>query len=150
MKSASYGRARSAPRKAPPLPAACGDTCGAVCEVEVVHAEAVRAARAARPTAAEGERLAALFGALANPTRFGLLTALRAVAGAARPELCVCDLVAVTGASQSMVSHQLGLLREAGLVAPRREGRLVYYRLADDALPRLLDGAVAWVRREAP
>ena len=57
------------------------------------------------------------------------------------PELCVCDLAAVTGASKSMTSHQLRLLRTAGLVLQRRAGKLVFYRLANESLSALLRSA---------
>ncbi len=124
--------------------------CGQVCDVEVIHADAVSAARAALPSPTEGEALVGLFAAFANTTRLALLVALRSALGQARAELCVCDLVAITGASQSMVSHQLGALRQLGLVVPRREGRLIYYRLATGPLAALLDDAIRYVRKEAP
>lgn len=120
-----------------------------MCDVEVIHADAVRAARAALPSAREQEELARLFALFSNPTRMTLLIALRSAVGSARPELCVCDLVAITGASQSMVSHQLGLLREGKLATSRREGRLIYYRLSEGPLVSLLDDALRAVRKEA-
>lgn len=129
-----------------PTPARCGDACGEVCDVQVIHADAVRTARAALPSEREQAELTRLFTVFANATRLNLLVALRSAVGADRPELCVCDLVAITGASQSMVSHQLGLLREAKLVTNRRAGRLVYYRLAAGPLAALLDGALRAVR----
>lgn len=129
--------------------ARCGDACGEVCDVQVIHADAVRAARAALPSEAEQAELTRLFTVFANATRLNLLVALRSAVGAALPELCVCDLVAITGASQSMVSHQLGLLREAKLATSRRAGRLVYYRLAAGPLAALLDDALRAVRKEA-
>ncbi len=52
-------------------------------------------------------------------------------------ELCVCDLAAVLGMSQSAVSHQLRLLRTLHLVTARREGRIVYYVIADDHVAQL-------------
>ncbi|TAK30208.1 MAG: transcriptional regulator [Myxococcaceae bacterium] len=127
----------------------CQNACGQVCNVEVIHADAVRSARAALPTAIEQTALARLFTLFSNPTRMNLLVALRSVVGAEKPELCVCDLVAITGASQSMVSHQLGLLREAKLAVSRRAGRLVYYRLSEGPVTALLDDALRAVRTEA-
>jgi ArsR family transcriptional regulator len=59
------------------------------------------------------------------------------VAALAAADLCVCDLAATLGLSESATSHQLRVLRELGLVRSRREGRLVYYAL-DDAHVRLL------------
>ncbi len=71
-------------------------------------------------------RLAELFKALADPSRVRIICAL------AHTELCVHDLVAVLGISQSAVSHQLRSLREMGLVRYRKEGRHVYYQLDDE------------------
>lgn len=96
------------------------------CEVEVVDMARVRQARAALPGAGETEAVSSLFAALADPTR------LRIVAALERAELCVCDLAAAVGLTTSAVSHQLRVLRALGLVRPRREGRLVFYRLDDE------------------
>lgn len=99
---------------------------GDQCEEGVIHAAAVRRARAAMPTPAVAAEGAEIGGALADPTRFRLIGAL--VEG----ELCVCDLAAALGMTQSAVSHQLRLLRHLSLVRTRREGRVVYYALDDD------------------
>jgi DNA-binding transcriptional ArsR family regulator len=102
------------------------------CEIDHVHPEGVQRARAALPDADAAVDLAALFGALGDPTRVRLLAAL--VTG----PLCVCDLAAVLGMTQSAVSHQLRLLRALSLVRARREGKLVWYALDDDHVRDLL------------
>ena len=102
------------------------------CDIDHVHLDGVRRARAAAPDAEAAGDLAALFGALGDPTRVRLLAALGAV------PLCVCDLAAVLGMTQSAVSHQLRLLRALGLVRARREGKLVWYALDDDHVRDLL------------
>ena len=79
------------------------------------------------------EMQAQLFRALSHPVRLRILDIL------ARQEACVCHLTAILGQRQPYVSQQLATLREAGLVADRREGTLIYYRLADDHLANLLD-----------
>jgi ArsR family transcriptional regulator len=107
-----------------------------VCDVRIVHVEAVRAARAAQPPSPLLAGVADLFAVLADPTR------LRLVAALADHELCVCDLAATLGLSESAVSHQLRLLRERGLVRARRDGRLVYYALDDDHVATLYAGAL--------
>lgn len=147
MKSGSYVKTPGPPRQAQSK--GCAEVCGQVCEVEVIHADAVRAARSALPSASEQASLSGLFALFSNATRLNLLLALRASQSRAPAELCVCDLIAITGASQSMVSHQLGLLRDANLVTSRRVGRLVYYSLAAGPLADLLDGALRYVRKEA-
>ena len=83
---------------------------------------------------------AQLFRALAHPVRLRILDIL------ARQEACVCHLTEVLGQRQPYVSQQLGILRDAGLVADRREGTLIYYRLAGEPLEALLDQGKAVVR----
>ncbi len=76
-------------------------------------------------------RLAELFKALADPSRVRIICALT------HTELCVHDLAAVLGMSQSAVSHQLRSLREMRLVRYRKEGRHVYYQLDDEHIQDL-------------
>ena len=96
-----------------------------VCDLVQIDLTRVRKIRAAlvQPDAVQG--LADTFSALGDPTRVRILDAL------SHGELCVCDLAAVLGVSQSAVSHQLRLLRGLRLVRPRRDGRVVFYSLAD-------------------
>ncbi|ULR40017.1 helix-turn-helix transcriptional regulator [Thermus sp. NEB1569] len=108
-----------------------------VCGAYGIHLEKVEKARAALPKEGVLKEAALLLKALADPTRMRLLLALK-TAG----ELCVCDLALLAGVSVSGVSHQLRLLRQARLVAFRREGKQVYYRLADEHVERLLEGAL--------
>lgn len=75
------------------------------------------------PTAS---RLADTFKALSDPTRVRIVSLL---VGA---ELCVCDMAAALGMSQSAISHQLRTLRDLRLVRRRREGRQIYYTLDDE------------------
>jgi DNA-binding transcriptional ArsR family regulator len=81
----------------------------------------------------EAEAVADVFRVLADPTRVLILEALREAG-----ELCVLHLAEAVGMSQSAVSHNLRLLRQAGLVARRREGRLVYYRPDDEHVTGLI------------
>jgi len=75
--------------------------------------------------------LAETFRMLGDATRVRMLDAL------AHAELCVCDLAALLGLSESAVSHQLRLLRGLRLVRPRRAGRMVFYALDDRHVTRL-------------
>ena len=74
----------------------------------------------------EAGRLAGLLGLLADPTRARILYALDVV-----DELCVGDIAAALDATEDSVGYGLRVLRTAGLVTPRKEGRMVYYRLSD-------------------
>jgi ArsR family transcriptional regulator, arsenate/arsenite/antimonite-responsive transcriptional repressor len=69
-----------------------------------------------------------VFGALSDESRVRMLYALR------HGELCVCQLIELLGLSPSTVSKHLSILRDAGLLDSRKEGRWVYYRLADETL----------------
>lgn len=102
------------------------------CGTPELHPEAVAAARERLADAPPPESVAALFSLLADPTRARLLTAL------GDGELCVCDLAAATGVNRTTVSHQLRTLREGGVVARRRDGKVVFYSLADDHVRALL------------
>jgi DNA-binding transcriptional ArsR family regulator len=84
--------------------------------------------------------MAAVFGLLGDASRLRLLAALRAAG-----ELCVGDLAATAGMSESAASHALRLLRAHGVVGARREGRLVWYALRDGHVRMLLDTALEHV-----
>jgi ArsR family transcriptional regulator len=104
-----------------------------LCDLHLVHEEAVRAAMDGRAADEEVEYLADTFQALASPTRLRIVEAL------GREELCVCDLAAVAGVSESAVSHHLRQLRQMRIVRYRKEGRMAFYRL-DDTHVRTLFG----------
>ena len=72
------------------------------------------------------DQLSRLFSTFGDPTRLKIIHAL-----SIKEELCVCDLAVIAGLSVSAVSHQLRLLRDRNVVASRRDGRMVYYRLKD-------------------
>jgi ArsR family transcriptional regulator len=76
--------------------------------------------------------VAAVFKALADPTRVAIVNRL-----AAASEVCVCDLTAAFELSQPTISHHLRLLRDAGLVEAERRGTWAYYRLVPEAIERL-------------
>ncbi len=91
-----------------------------------VDPKRVAMARARLPSAEEGDRLTSVLSLMADPTRARLLYALDVA-----EELCVGDLALALSVSEDAVSYGLRLLRTAGLVTRRKEGRVVYYRLAE-------------------
>lgn len=115
------------------------------CAVVVVHPETVREVRARLATAATTEQMAAVFKVLADPSRCRLVAALIAAG-----EICVCDLAATVGMSESSVSHHLRVLRASRLVRARREGRMIYYAPDDEHIAQLLDITREHVAHEAP
>ncbi len=102
--------------------------------VQEPDADRVAATRDRLVTPEEATRLAELFRLLGDPTRARLLYALLEAG-----ELCVCDLADAVEVTDTAVSHALRLLRTAGIVASRRAGRMIYYRLADAHVRMLLD-----------
>jgi len=83
------------------------------------------------------DRAVTLFHALSDATRLSILEMLRG------GEQCVCDLQDGLEAAQSRLSFHLRVLKEAGLVEDRREGRWAYYRIVPDAVAEVHDLAVA-------
>lgn len=123
-------------RRAVPL-----DRCG------VAHdgTERVEDVRRRLPDERTAQDLADSFRVLADPGRVRLIVAL--LEGG---ELCVCDLAAATGLSQTACSHNLRLLRSSHLVRRRKQGRNVYYALDDAHIRVLLDVALQHVGHADP
>lgn len=94
---------------------------------DVFHIDPAKVARLRNVLISEAsvDALTETFRALGDPTRVRVLDAL------SHGELCVCDLAALLGLTQSATSHQLRLLRALRLVRTRRAGRMVYYALDD-------------------
>jgi DNA-binding transcriptional ArsR family regulator len=99
-----------------------------------VDAEAVARARATVIGPDEGDRLGRLLSLLSDPTRARMLFALVGV-----DELCVGDLALALDINVDQSSYALKLLKAAGLVDHRRDGRVIYYRLADGFPHQLLE-----------
>ena len=95
------------------------------CAVHEVHPKTVARAIQAMPPDEQLQESSDMFKLLGNANRQRILLALDAC------ELCVCDIAEVVGASISAVSHQLQLLRRAGMVAFRSDGKQAYYRIRD-------------------
>jgi len=108
------------------------------CSFRVVDRDKVADVREAMPDDHDIVEAADVFALLGDPNRLRLLVAL--LEGG---EMCVCDLAAAAGVSESSASHAIRWLRAHRVVtAPRRQGRMAYYRLADGHLRMLLDVAL--------
>ena len=79
------------------------------------------------------EQIAELFKGFADPTRVHILSLL------ARSELCVTDIAEAVELSQSAISHQLRMLKQMHLIKYRREGKNLWYSLADDHVKTILE-----------
>jgi len=111
-----------------------------VCEIECVHADKVDEIR---PIVTALSGVGEVAATLADDTRFKILYAL------GKSELCVCDTAAVVGSTTAAASYHLRLLYRTGLIDYRRDGRLVYYRLADDEMRPVLEAIRAYVMRDS-
>ena len=110
------------------------------CRIRVVHLERVEQARREAISARELEQLSLTFSVLGDPNRLRIVMALRNV------EMCVCDLAAFTGLSESAVSHQLRRLKDLSVVKKRRAGQIIYYCLDDEHVAGLLNVGLEHVR----
>lgn len=108
--------------------------------MRIVHLDRVKQARKEAMAAPELERLAMIFKVLGDPTRLRIVVALDG------GEMCVCDLAAYLGLSESAVSHQLRRMREHALVKPRREGQVLYYALDDGHVSDLVRMGLEHIR----
>jgi ArsR family transcriptional regulator, lead/cadmium/zinc/bismuth-responsive transcriptional repressor len=122
-----------------PVPAAAVAATAEPCPAPHLDVRDTAARRRTLMGARTVEALAETFRVLGDPTRVRILDAL------APGELCVCDVAALVGISESAVSHQLRLLRGMRLVRPRRAGRLVYYAVDDHHILELLKQALTHV-----
>ena len=102
------------------------------CEENLVHQDAVEQVQGLLPPDETLYDLAELFKIFGDCTRVKILYALL------ESELCVCDIAKLMEVSQSAVSHQLRVLKTCKLVKFRREGKTVYYSLADEHVIRIL------------
>jgi len=104
-----------------------------ICDVLCINKDAVNHVRSQMLSDQLMADTAEIFKILGDPTRMRLLFTL------AQRELCVCDLSAVLGMTQSAISHQLRVLRSARLVRYRKLGKVVYYALADAHVTQFID-----------
>lgn len=103
------------------------------CETIEVHEELVKIVNEKMPDEEELYDLAELFKVFGDSTRIRILFVLL------EAEVCVCDLAAALNMTQSAVSHQLRILKQSKLVKSRREGKSIFYSLADGHVKTIID-----------
>lgn len=104
------------------------ETCGFL----HVHEDKVEKVRSLMPPEEQLLSLAELFKVFGDGTRIRILYALF------EDEICVCDIAKLLGMTQSAVSHQLRILKQAHLIRSRRDGKTIFYALADDHVATLI------------
>ncbi|WP_319526393.1 metalloregulator ArsR/SmtB family transcription factor [uncultured Desulfosarcina sp.] len=112
------------------------------CDIRVIHLERVARARTEAIAEKDVDRLAQTYKIMGDPTRLKIILALRG------GEMCVCDIAAFIGLSESAVSHQLRRLRDLCLVRSRREGQVLYYSLDDDHVVDLITTGLRHINEE--
>lgn len=104
-----------------------------ICEITVIHEDVVDKVKKLMPEEEKLNDLAELFKIFGDTTRIKILCALL------KSEMCVCDIAATLGMNQSAVSHQLRILKQSKLVKYRKDGKVVYYSLADDHVIKIFE-----------
>ncbi len=104
-----------------------------LCEVFEPHEDKIRKVSASMPDEGELYDLAELFKVFGDSTRMRILFALF------EADICVCDIAEALNMTQSAISHQLRILKNAKLVKSRRDGKSVIYSLADEHVRTIID-----------
>jgi len=112
------------------------------CDCNVIHEETVKRVMLAMPDEAELYDLAELFKVFGDLTRIKILCALN------ESEMCVCDLANLLSMTQSSISHQLRVLKQARLVRYRRDGKTVYYSIDDEHVRHIFDLGLVHLREK--
>lgn len=103
------------------------------CNCTIIHDEVVGKVKGNMPEEENLYDLAELFKVFGDTTRIKILYALFA------SEMCVCDVAAVLNMTQSAISHQLRVLKQARLVKYRKDGKIVFYSLDDEHVKQIFD-----------
>ena len=112
------------------------------CDCDVIHAHIVDAVKERMPDENELYDLADFFKVLGDSTRSRIICALD------ESEMCVCDLAVLLNMTKSAISHQLRYLRTSNLLKNRREGKNVFYSLADDHIKDIFEKGLEHIREK--
>lgn len=110
------------------------------CDCEVIHGDIVEKVKKNIPPEDVLYDLSDFFKVLGDSTRIKILWALD------ESELCVCDLASLLNMTKSAISHQLSSLKQANLVKYRKEGKVVFYSLADDHVKEIYEKGMEHIR----
>ena len=112
------------------------------CDCEVIHEEVVNQVIGMMPPVEDFFDLANLYKMFSDPTRVKILWALHC------HEMCVCDLAALLNMTKSAISHQLKSLRMSNLVKFQKQGKVVFYSLADDHVKDIFEKGFDHIHHE--
>ena len=102
------------------------------CDSLVIHDDIIENVQQKMPEESTMKELADFYKVFGDATRIRILCVLL------QQEVCVCDLAAILGMTQSAISHQLRILKQMKLVKNRREGKTVFYSLADGHIQTII------------
>ncbi len=108
-----------------------------VCEDNIVHEDILQKVTSEMPEEEFLYELADFFKVFGDTTRIKILYVLF------ESEMCVCDIAKLLGMTQSAISHQLKILKQSKLIKYRREGKTVFYSLADDHVRTIINQGVS-------
>lgn len=103
-----------------------------ICEINMIHEDTVNNVKNIMPDDGLIYDIAELFKVFADSTRMKIIYALM------ENELCVCDIAAIVGTTQSAISHQLRILKQSKLVKFRKDGKIIYYSLDDEHIAEIV------------
>lgn len=106
-----------------------------ICDCNIIHEDVVEKAQKDLPNYELLEKISFFFKIVGDMTRLKIVYALD------HNEMCVCDIANLLGMTKSSISHQLAILKDAGLVCYRKEGKEVYYTLDDEHVQEVLEVA---------
>ena len=112
------------------------------CDITVIHEDVVNSVKEKMPEEEIPYDLAELYKVFGDSTRVKILWAL------GEAEMCVCDIAALLNMTQSAISHQLRILKQARLVKNRRVGKVVYYSLDDDHVKEIFSQGLEHIKEK--
>jgi ArsR family transcriptional regulator len=113
------------------------------CDCDVIHEDIVERVKDKMPEEEALCDLAELFKVFGDSTRTRILWALD------EAEMCVCDIAYLLNMTQSAISHQLRVLKQAKLVKNRREGKIVFYSLEDEHIKQIFELGLIHISEES-
>jgi ArsR family transcriptional regulator len=112
------------------------------CDAIFVHEDTIKEVQMNILKPTEIKKISKLYKAISDPTRIKILYALKS------HELCVCDISVILNMSQSLISHQLKILKDEDLVRIRKDGKTRFYRLADNHVQTLFTQAIEHISED--
>ncbi len=111
-----------------------------ICEITTIHEDVIQKVKENMPEENILYNLGDFFKLLGDGTRIKILNALF------YSEMCVCDIAALLGMTQSAISHQLRVLKQGRLVKHRKEGKSVYYSLDDEHIKHIIEQGLTHIK----